>query len=174
MNLFTKQTHRLRKQSDSYQRGKVGGGGINQEFEISIHTLLCIKWITNTDLLYSTGNCTQYFVIIYIHIFKYICTHTYINIYVCMFVCIPYVIVSCSSNTDSFILLSFSSKEIRHISSNKLEYRNAAAIDTYTMNNTQFSSVAQLCLTLCNSMDCSMPGLPVHHQLTEFTQIHVY
>ena len=60
MNLFTKQTHRLRKQSDSYQRGKVGGGGINQEFEISIHTLLCIKWITNTDLLYSTGNCTQY------------------------------------------------------------------------------------------------------------------
>ena len=30
----------------------------------------------------------------------------------------------------------------------------------------QFSSVAQLCPTLCNSMDCSMPGLPVHHQLT--------
>ena len=31
----------------------------------------------------------------------------------------------------------------------------------------QFSSVAQLCPTLCNSMDCSMPGLPVHHQLLE-------
>ena len=38
----------------------------------------------------------------------------------------------------------------------------------------QFSSVAQLCLTLCNPMDCSMPGLPVHHQLVEFTQTHVY
>ena len=37
----------------------------------------------------------------------------------------------------------------------------------------QFSSVAQSCLTLCNSMDCSTPGLPVHHQLPEFTQTHV-
>ena len=34
----------------------------------------------------------------------------------------------------------------------------------------QFSSVAQLCLTLCDPMDCSMLGLPVHHQLLEFTQ----
>ena len=33
-----------------------------------------------------------------------------------------------------------------------------------------FSSVAQLCLTLCDPMDCSMPGLPVHYQLPEFTQ----
>ena len=31
-------------------------------------------------------------------------------------------------------------------------------------------SVAQLCLTLCDPMDCSMPGPPVHHQLLEFTQ----
>ena len=37
----------------------------------------------------------------------------------------------------------------------------------------QFSSVAQLCLTLCDPMDCSTPGLPVHHQLPEFTQTHV-
>ena len=38
----------------------------------------------------------------------------------------------------------------------------------------QFSSVAQSCLTLCNSMDCSMPGLPVHHQLPELVQTHVH
>ena len=38
----------------------------------------------------------------------------------------------------------------------------------------QFSSVAQSCPTLCNPMDCSTPGLPVHHQLLEFTQTHVY
>ena len=38
----------------------------------------------------------------------------------------------------------------------------------------QFSSVAQLCLTLCDPMDCSTPGLPVHHQLPEFTQTHVH
>ena len=38
----------------------------------------------------------------------------------------------------------------------------------------QFSSVTQSCLTLWDPMDCSMPGLPVHHQLPEFTQIHVH
>ena len=36
------------------------------------------------------------------------------------------------------------------------------------------SSVTQLCPTLCDLMDCSMPGLPVHHQLPEFTQTHVH
>ena len=38
----------------------------------------------------------------------------------------------------------------------------------------QFSSVAQSCLTLCNPMNCSIPCLPVHHQLPEFTQTHVH
>ena len=38
----------------------------------------------------------------------------------------------------------------------------------------QFSSVAKLCLTLCNPMNCSTPSLPVHHQLLEFTQTHVH
>ena len=38
----------------------------------------------------------------------------------------------------------------------------------------QFSSVAQLCPTLCDLMNCSTPGLPVHHQLPEFTQTHVH
>ena len=37
----------------------------------------------------------------------------------------------------------------------------------------QFSSVAQSCLTLCDPMNVSMPGLPVHHQFPEFTQTHV-
>ena len=36
-----------------------------------------------------------------------------------------------------------------------------------------FNSVTQSCLTLCNPMNRSMPGLPVHHQLPEFTQTHV-
>ena len=38
----------------------------------------------------------------------------------------------------------------------------------------QFSSVTQPCPTLCNPMDCSTPGLPVHHQLPEYTQTHVH
>ena len=38
----------------------------------------------------------------------------------------------------------------------------------------QFSSGTQSCLTLCNPMNCSTPGLPVHHQLLESTQTHVH
>ena len=37
-----------------------------------------------------------------------------------------------------------------------------------------FSSVIQLCLTLCNPTDCSTPGFPVHYQLSEFTQTHFH
>ena len=38
----------------------------------------------------------------------------------------------------------------------------------------QFNSVAQLCPTLCDPMDCNMPRFPVHHQLPELTQTHVH
>ena len=41
-------------------------------------------------------------------------------------------------------------------------------------NLVQFSPVPQSCLTLCDHMNCSMPGLPVHHQLPEFTQTHIH
>ena len=41
-------------------------------------------------------------------------------------------------------------------------------------SSVQFSSVAQSCLALCNPMNCSMPVLPVYHQLLEFTQTHVH
>ena len=43
-----------------------------------------------------------------------------------------------------------------------------------TISSVQFSSVTQSCLTLCNPIDCSTPGFPVHHQLSEFTQTHVH
>ena len=42
------------------------------------------------------------------------------------------------------------------------------------LSQVQFSSVAQLCLTLCDPMNCSMPGLPEYHQLPESTQTHVH
>ena len=35
-----------------------------------------------------------------------------------------------------------------------------------------FSSIVQFCQTLCDPMDCSMPGFPVHHQFLELTQTH--
>ena len=42
------------------------------------------------------------------------------------------------------------------------------------LSSVQFSSVAQSCPTLCDPMNCSTPGLPVHHQLPESTQTHVH
>ena len=44
----------------------------------------------------------------------------------------------------------------------------------FNLLSVQFSSVAQSCPTLCDPMNRSTPGLPVHHQLPEFTQIHVH
>ena len=43
-----------------------------------------------------------------------------------------------------------------------------------TIISVQFSSVTQSRPTLCNPMDCSTPGFPVHHQLPEFTQTHIH
>ena len=51
-----------------------------------------------------------------------------------------------------------------------LDISNSNQIKMYV----QFSSVAQSCLTLCDPMGCSMPGLPVHHQLPEFSQTCVH
>ena len=47
-------------------------------------------------------------------------------------------------------------------------YRN------FRKGSVQFSPVAQSCLILCNPMDCSTPGFPVHHQLPELIQTHVH
>ena len=71
MNLFSKQkqTHRHRKHTYGYQGGKVGGGGgggMNWEIGIDIYTLLYIKQINKKNLLFSTGNSTQYSVMTYI------------------------------------------------------------------------------------------------------------
>ena len=45
-------------------------------------------------------------------------------------------------------------------------------LSLYLLSSLQFSSVTQSCPTLCDPMNCSMPGLPVHHQLPEFTKSH--
>ena len=46
--------------------------------------------------------------------------------------------------------------------------------DLYLQESVQFSSVAQLCLTLCDPMNRSTPGLPVHHQHSEFSQTRIH
>ena len=47
-------------------------------------------------------------------------------------------------------------------------------LEHFVTPSVQFSSVTQSCLILCNPMNPSTPGLPVHHQLLEFTQTHAH
>ena len=56
----------------------------------------------------------------------------------------------------------------------KLNIQKTEIMPSNPISSVQFSSVAQSCLTLCDPMNCSTPGLPVHHQLLEFTQSHVH
>ena len=67
------------------------------------------------------------------------------------------------------------------ILSNMQTYVNTECLqaDTHScglvyLSSVHFSSVTQSCPTLCDPMNCSSPGLPVHYQLPEFTQTHVH
>ena len=56
----------------------------------------------------------------------------------------------------------------------KLNIQKTKIMASGPISSVQFSSVTQLCPTLCDPMNCSTPGLPVHHQLPEFTQTHIH
>ena len=78
----------------------------------------------------------------------------------------------------SFIFLfcvfdQYSSKFVNQLYREKKQHLKYSSRDTIP-KLFQFSSVAQSCPTLCDPMNCSTPGLPVHHQLLEFTQTHVH
>ena len=55
-----------------------------------------------------------------------------------------------------------------------LSFASGTLVFSAQILSVQFSSVAQSCPTLCNPMNCSTPGLPVHHQLPEFIQTYVH
>ena len=79
--------------------------------------------------------------------------------------CLPYEKYSASSmgKSEKEKWLSLPSETELSSEGDKIGFRSA-----------QFSSVTQSCPTLCNPMNCSMPGLHVHHQLQEFTQTLVH
>ena len=60
------------------------------------------------------------------------------------------------------------------VHSNSIQRLVIIAFFFIQFSSVQFSSVTQSCLTLCDPMNRSMPGLPVHHRLPEFTQTHVH
>ena len=71
-------------------------------------------------------------------------------------------------------LPSKGSHTVRHNWSNLAATARFLYNSSRVMVRIQFSSVAQLCPILCNPMDCSTGGFPVHHQLPEFTETHVH
>ena len=70
--------------------------------------------------------------------------------------------------SSDFTTLSLPSLWTRKQKALKKMFSTLASVDV------QFSSIAQSCLTLCDRMKRSMPGLPIHHQLLESTQTHVH
>ena len=74
------------------------------------------------------------------------------------------------------VLLKPGLENLEHYFTSMWDEYNCAVVWIFfdMLESGQFSSVAQLCLTPCSRMNCSTPGLPVHHQLPAFTQTHVH
>ena len=82
-----------------------------------------------------------------------------------------------TSHNTTFYLYLFSTSEKQHTVQHLCSFAHAfsSPVSTfYLFLLIQFSAVAQLCPTLCDPMNRSTPGLPVHHQLPEFTQTHAH
>ena len=62
----------------------------------------------------------------------------------------------------------------KHVLNERMKIDQHATTNSTLVRALQFFSVAQLCLTLCDLLDCSMPGFPVHDQLLEVTQTQVH
>ena len=85
---------------------------------------------------------------------------------------------------DDTILMGESEEELKSIlikvkeesekTGLKLNIQKTKIMASGPISSVQFNSVDQSCPTLCDPMNPSTPGLPVHHQLPEFTQIHVH
>ena len=86
--------------------------------------------------------------------------------------------------TDDTTLMAESEEELKRLLMKVKEESEKAGLNlniqetkimaSGPISSAQLSSVAQSYLTLCDPMNCSTPGLPVHHQLPEFTQTHVH
>ena len=70
------------------------------------------------------------------------------------------------SRTSDFIWLDLMNKALRNAPKFHLLWEEGGGKSDIQFSSVQFSSVTQPCPTLCDPMNCSTPGLPVHHQLS--------
>ena len=73
----------------------------------------------------------------------------------------------------SMLYYAFYTKNVMHFPFSQLTFVSKYKF-LFSLSSVQFSSFTQSCPTLCDPMNCSTPGLPVHHQLQEFTQTHIH
>ena len=97
-----------------------------------------------------------------------------------MYILLYKVIIIMSSYLKLFLLIELKGKSSGHYDYKhpflliKKKFFKTPGKDRSRFMDPKFTSVAQSCPTLCNPMECSMPGLPVDHQLLELTQTHVH
>ena len=97
------------------------------------------------------------------------------GLHYCLIKNIPAVVLSTPAWTSPWLLDNFNDIQTRYISYLYFEKREKYSTPLpFQFSSVQFSSVTQSCPTLCDAMNRSTPGLPVHHQLPEFTQTHVH
>ena len=72
------------------------------------------------------------------------------------------------------VLLVLSLKDIKQPRKLEIVSLSRGQSSQFFLEQNHFSSVTQSCPTLCDPVDCSMPGLPVHHQHPELAQTHVH
>ena len=130
---------------------------------------LQFMWLQRIGHDWATKHRTAY-THIYFQIYIYIYIYTYIFK---IFVCVYTTTHTCASVKKWNILFTIP-QPIYSLANSKEQI--IVQFNRYNTNLfiNQFSSVAQSYLTLCDPMDCNMPGFPVHHQLLEFTQTHVH
>ena len=81
----------------------------------------------------------------------------------------------CKGRRPRMVKLILKKNKARRLTlSNFKTHYKSTIIKTVWYFQIQFSSVAQSCLTLCDPMDCSVPGVPIHHQLPDLAQTHVH
>ena len=82
--------------------------------------------------------------------------------------------IECCSQFSDLVNKNFYTEAVSFQENTSWFYPELLILLCVCLQTVQFSSVAQSCLTLCNPIECSTPGLPVHHQLSEVTQTHAH